>query len=159
MTITLFCNMRWSNSSTSIIAETIQELFHRVEEGRTVARNHYTMQSTCTENLYLILGNRVNRKNTKTIGKLRQVVKNHFTSVSVKDWRMSPHGITGPIKIGLKAFPAIQLHRAMVPCNSTAFFYSAKKFLNCLCKWHVINDKFSPESNFVPWQRCCACCW
>jgi len=34
------------------------------------------------------------QKLSANMGKLS---KNHFTSASVKDWRMSPHGITGPL--------------------------------------------------------------
>jgi len=36
------------------------------------------------------------KNNNKAIGKHREVVEKPLTSVSVKDWCMSPHGITGP---------------------------------------------------------------
>jgi len=38
------------------------------QEGRAVAGNHRAMWGTCIENLHLISGNTVNRKNTETIG-------------------------------------------------------------------------------------------
>jgi len=66
------------------------------------AGNHCGMRGTCTENLHLSSsGNAVNRKNTKTVEKHGQLSKNHFTSVLVKDWFMSPHGITVPPRINV----------------------------------------------------------
>jgi len=50
------------------------------------------VQKACTWST----GSAVNRKNIKTIGNMGKLSKNHFLNVSVKDWCMSPHGITGP---------------------------------------------------------------
>jgi len=58
----------------------------------TTARCGALVQKACTWST----GSAVNRKNNKTIGNMGKLSKNHFSSVSVKDWCMSPHGITGP---------------------------------------------------------------
>jgi len=60
-----------------------------LSQGNT-ARRGTLVQKACTS------GNRVNKNKSKTIGKRAEVVKNHFTSASMKDWCMSQHGITGP---------------------------------------------------------------
>ena len=60
----------------------------------TIAWCGALVQKACTWST----GSAVNRKNIKTrpIGNMGKLSKNHFSSVSVKDWCMSPHGITEP---------------------------------------------------------------
>jgi len=66
------------------------------QEGHAVTGNYRAMRDTCTESLHLISGNAVNRNKSETICKHGMLSKNHFTSASVKNGCMSPHGITGP---------------------------------------------------------------
>jgi len=56
------------------IGQCMAALLNNGQEGRAVAGNYRAMQGICIKSLYLILGQRMNRKNTKTIRKHREVV-------------------------------------------------------------------------------------
>jgi len=124
-------------TSTSISFEVAVFLTRRLCCRREPLHN----ASTCAESLHLNLGQHNEQKEhwhylqSANIGKLS---KNHFTTVPVKDWCMSPHGIMGPPdKRSQNSVNKFQLARPLTMPN---FVKSPTKSLRDTCCGNI----FSP---------------